>query len=251
MENFELQQFRDKLAKDIKEAPREERKGILEKEKEEPEYWQARTKKIKERQVEEITDDGLGVLVKKKTLYHGSGRSGIKIFNKAEEDTVGSGVYLTSEAKDAIGYARLRSERERSANKAGGSSVVENSVSTIYEASIENMKLCDLREDKNVKIILDGFKKFVKEKLKNPDLKWFLRGALERIIETIDSGKIRAGNLKYIAQTNGQLFSDYIKSLGYDGLIILEGGEGGNGNHDTYLIFDPEKVKINQEHKIL
>ena len=78
-----------------------------------------------------------------------------------------------------------------------------------------------------------------------------MQGGLERTIETINGGKIRAGNLKEIAQSNGKLFSDYIKSFGYEGLITLEGGEGGNGNHDTYLIFDPEKAKINQEHKIL
>lgn len=188
--------------------------------------------------------------MKKKTLYHGSGISGIKTFNKAEEDTVGSGVYFTSEAKDAIGYARLRSERERSPHKADGSPVIEDSVPTIYESSVENMKLCDLREDENVKKILDGFKETIKEKLKKPGLKWFVRGVLGQTIETINSGKVRVGNLKKIAQSNGKLFSNYIKSLGYEGLITLEGGEGGNGNHDTYLIFDPEKVKIDKEHKI-
>jgi len=250
MEKFEPQQFRDELAKEIKEAPKEDREEILEQAKETPEYWQARTEKIKERQDEEKIDDGLGVLVKKKTLYHGSGISGIKTFNKAEEDTVGSGVYFTSEAKDAIGYARIRSERERSPHKADGSPVIEDSVPTIYESSVENMKLCDLREDENVKKVLDGFKEVVKEELKKPDLQWYVQGALDKTIETINGGKIRAGNLKEITQTNGKLFSDYIKSLGYEGLITLEGGEGGNGNHDTYLIFDPEKAKISQEHNI-
>lgn len=250
MEKFEPQQFRDELAKEIKETPKEERKEILEQAKQTPEYWQARTEKIKERQDEEKVDDGLGVLVKKKTLYHGSGISGIKTFNKAEEDTVGSGIYFTSEAKDAIGYAKLRSERERSPNKADRSPVIENSVPTIYESSVENMKLCDLREDENVKRVLNEFKEISKEELKKPDLKWFVQGSLERTIETINAGKVGAGNLKEIAQSNGQLFSDYIKSLGYEGLITLEGGEGGNGNHDTYLIFDPEKAKINQEQRI-
>ena len=251
MENFESQQFRDNLAKEAKETPKLERKEILDRAKETTEYQQARGEKIKERQDEEKIDEGLGVLVKKKTLYHGSGISGIKTFNKAEEDTVGSGVYFTSEAKDAIGYARLRSERERNPQRADGQLVIENSVPTIYESSVENMQLCDLRADENVKKILDGFKEIVKKELRKPDLKWFVQGGLERTIETINSGKIRAGNLKEIAQSSGKLFSDYIQSLGYEGLITLEGGEGGNGNHDTYLIFDPEKAKISQEHKIL
>src|SRR3990167_7511519 len=149
MENFESQQFRDELAKEIKEAPKEERKEILEKAKETPEYWQARTEKIKERQDEEEIDNGFGVLVEKKTLYHGSGISGIKEqgkFTKAEEDTVGSGIYFTSEAKDAIGYARLRAKRERGRMDEQKNGKAEP---TIYESSVENMKLCDLRKEEN------------------------------------------------------------------------------------------------------
>ena len=166
MEKFEPQQFRDELAKEIKEAPKEERKEILEQAKETPEYLQARGEKIKERQDEEEIDNGLGILMKKKTLYHGSGISGIETFNKAEEDTVGSGIYFTSEAKDAIGYARLRSERERNPNRADGAPVIEDSVPTIYESSVENMKLCDLRKDENVKKVLGGFREVLKAELK-------------------------------------------------------------------------------------
>lgn len=50
MENFESQQFRDNLAKEIKEAPKEDRKKILDRAKETPKYQQAITEKIKERQ---------------------------------------------------------------------------------------------------------------------------------------------------------------------------------------------------------
>ncbi|OGZ66412.1 MAG: hypothetical protein A3C50_02590 [Candidatus Staskawiczbacteria bacterium RIFCSPHIGHO2_02_FULL_43_16] len=246
MENFESQQFRDELAKEIKETPKEGRPEILEKAKETPEYWQARTEKIKERQDEEEIDDGLGVLVKKKTIYHGSGISGIEKFDKAEEDTVGSGIYFTSEAKDAIGYARLRAKRERGRMDEQKN---EKAEPIIYESSVENMKLCDLRKGENLKKILDGYKKILREELKRTDVPWFYKSALQTSIDTIDSGKIRG--LKDVTQSNGELFSDYIKSLGYEGLITFEGGEGDNGRHDTYLIFDPEKAKINQEHKIL
>jgi len=251
MENFESQQFRDELAKEIKEVPKEERKEILEKAKETPEYWQARTEKIKERQDEEEIDNGFGVLVEKKTLYHGSGISGIKEqgkFTKAEEDTVGSGIYFTSEAKDAIGYARLRAERERMVAKRENKENKDFSP-TIYESSIENMKLLDLRKDENIKKVLEGFKAVLKEELKRTDVPWFYRGAIENSIEIINNGNMRG--LKNVTQNNGELFSKYVKSLGYEGLIALEGGEGNNDNHDTYLIFDSDKVKINQEHKIL
>ena len=244
MEKFESQQFRDDLAKEIKEAPKEKREGILENAQEKTDYWQARTEKIKERQDEEEIDDGLGILLKKKTIYHGSGTSGIEQFNNAEEDTVGSGIYFTSEAKDAVGYARRRSRGREDASP------------VIYESSVENMKLLDLRKDENVNKILEGFKKVLiektKEKWPNRIDEYYIHKSLEQAIEAINSGKVRAGNLREVTFSTGQIFSDYVKSLGYEGLTTLEGGEGDDtGNHDTYLIFDPEKVKINQEHKIL
>jgi hypothetical protein len=240
MEKFGSQQFRSELAKKIRGALKEGRKEILEKAKASPEYWQARTEKIKERQNEEEIDNGLGILVKNKTLYHGSGISGIKSFNKAEEHTVGSGVYLTSEAKDAIGYAYRRSRREKEASP------------VIYECSVRNVKLLDLRKDENVKKILDGFKQILIDELKKPDLKWYVRESFQRALDAINSGKVGSGNLREVTFSMGQMFSDYCQSLGYDGLIIFEGGERNDiGIHDTYLIFDPEKVKIIQEHKIL
>ena len=101
-----------------------------------------------------------------------------------------------------------------------------------------------------MKKILDGFKKILKEESKRTDVPWFYKGAIENSIDIINGGKVGSGNIKEVAQSNGQIFSDYIKSLGYEGLITFEGGESGNGNHDTYLIFDSEKVEINQEHNI-
>jgi hypothetical protein len=240
MEKYESQQFRDELAKKIKESPQGERKEILEKAKETPEYWQARGEKMHENQDEEEIENGLGIVVKKKTIYHGSGTSGIEQFNRAKEDTVGNGIYFTSEAKDAIGYARRRSR-----GREGASPV-------IYESSVKNMKLLDLRKDENVKKVLEGFKDILKNKLKDPDLKWNYEAVLQKAIEAINAGKVGSGNLRDITFSTGQMFSDYVKSLGYEGLVTFEGGEGDDvGSHDTYLVFDPEKVKINKENKIL
>lgn len=240
MKESNSQQFRDSLAKEIREAPKERRKDILQKAREEPEYWQARGLTIKERQAEEEIDNGFGVLVTHKTLYHGSGTSGIERLDQAEEDTVGSGVYFTSEARDAIGYARRRARR-----KEGLSPV-------IYEASVENMKLLDLRKTENVQKVLDGFREVLVEKIQNHDLKFIYQEVLRRAIAAIDSGKIRAGNLREVTFSTGNSFSNYVKSLGYEGLITVEGGEGNDvSNHDTYLIFDPKNAKITHEHKIL
>lgn len=240
MENLKTQQYRDGLAKEIEESPKDRRKEVLKSAKQTPEYWQARGERISERQDEEEIDDGLGIFVKKKTFYHGSYTSGIESFNKSEEDTVGSGIYFTSEAKDAIGYARRRARREKEVSP------------VIYESSVENMKVLNLRKDENVKQILDGFKQILIEKLKEPDLEWNYQVVLQRAVEAIASEKVGSGNLRDVTFSTGQMFSEYCKSLGYEGLITFEGGEGDDvGNHDTYLIFDPEKATIDQEYKIL
>lgn len=240
MEDQGSQQIRNELLKKIQEASKDRRKEVLENAKKTPAYWQARSDKIKRRQSEEEIDDGLGILVAKKTLYHGSGTSGIKLFNKAEEDTVGSGVYFTSRAKDAIGYARRRSRHK------------EGAVPVIYESSVDNMKLLDLRKDENVKKVMKGFRGVLKSKLNLPDLRWFDQAVLENAILAIDEGRVGSGNLRAVTFSTGRTFSDYVRSLGYDGLATFEGGEGEDiGSHDTYLIFDPGKVTINREHKIL
>ncbi len=260
MENFESQQYRDELAKEIKEVPKEDRKDVLENAKENPDYWRARTEKIKEQQDEEEIDDGLGILVKKKTLYHGSGISGIKKFDKAEDDTVGSGVYFTSEAKHAIGYARNRSERELTRQDGHAN---KDSKPVIYEVSVENLKLLDIRYNKNLGKIMKKFSKFLWERAKevkklrdeavneSERYKWNrYRNDMFDAIEAIDSGRINT-DIQSATRILGQKFSDFIKSLGYDGLVTFEGGEKNTGgNHDTYVIFDPEKVKMNQEHNI-
>ncbi len=256
VEKSESQQFRDELFNEITEIPKDKRTNSLEEAKKMPEYWQARTEKIKKRQDEIEINDGFGVLLKKKTIYHGSGIRGIKRFNKAEEETVGSGIYFTSEAKDAIGYARIRSKRERNPDRRDGLPTIEDSVPIIYESSVENIKLLDLRKNENVIKVLEGFRKILEknlqEELENPDLKYKWRGrTLRKAIETIDAGEVKAGNLREVTLSLGPTFSDYVKSLGYEGLIALEGGEEDIGEHDTYLIFDPDKIKINQEYNIL
>jgi hypothetical protein len=243
MEGFKFQS-RDKLAKRIGKSPKEERKEILEQAKETPEYLHARSEKIKERQGEEEVDNGLGVLVKRKTIYHGSGISGITKFNEAEEDTVGSGIYFTSDAKDAIGYARRRSRR------------AEDHKPIVYEANIENLKLLDLRKQENFEKILPGFadklyERYEEHKAQNNNSLTGYGVVLMRILQAIDANKISINNLKTLTQQTGKYFSEYVQSLGFDGLVVMEGGEGDDvHNHDTYLIFDPEKVSINRESTI-
>lgn len=242
------QQHRQDLAGELKSAPKENRREILDQAQTDPDYWDSRTRKSKENEepTEELLDDGKTVLIHKKTLYHGSSLNDISEFQPAEETTIGDGLYTTSEAKDAIGYARIR------ASARDGEPV-------IYEVEAENSRLLDLRSSKNVIDTLQGFRPILIEKVRNvsKDAPWFVKDGLLKSIEELDkivSEEKHTGNLKEVVSNRGNQFSEYLESLGYDGLIYLEGGEGGEGgpgNHDSYLIFDPTKVKILREHNIV
>lgn len=233
--------FRSNLAGELSETPKEERAEKLDRAKESPEYWQARQEKLAHRQEEEIINDGQGIFLKKKTLYHGSATSGIENFQKAQDNTVGSGVYFTSTAQEAIGYAKVRSVGQYK-------NPTEGEIPFIYEASVENVKLLDLRSNENLQSILPSYRALLFEKCQDPNLLWNVQGAYLAAIDSIDRGNVRSA--KTIAANTGHLFTEYIKNLGYDGLVTIEGGEGNIGDHDTYLIFDPEKIKVWQEHKI-
>ncbi|MEK7664646.1 MAG: hypothetical protein AAB361_00730 [Patescibacteria group bacterium] len=259
-ENFEPDVYRDNLAEQLKEAPREDRQEILEKAKKEPEYQVARNKKIEGRQNEEEIDDGLGVFVKKKTLYHGTSAKGIKKFEKAEETTVGDGIYLTSQAKNAIEYAYMRAKNPRGSKRleADGNPI-------IYETFVENLKLLDLRKDENLEKVMKGFGLVLWQRAKeigaeiknstasNNGLNAY-RETLFDVFKFISSGEVKkiSDIQKVTLHLEDGLFTNYVKSLGYDGLATVEGGEGDYmfKNHDSYVIFDPEKVKIIKEQKI-
>ena len=251
-ENFEPDVYRDNLAEELSEASKENRKEILDEAKQTPEYQVARNKKIEGEQNEEEINNGEGVFVKKKTLYHGTSAKGIEKFEKAEEITVGEGVYLTSQVKDAINYARVRAENARGSkkNQADGNPI-------IYETCIENLKLLDLRDNRNFKNIMKGFFYALRERensseFAGPEYSWY-RNELADKREIIGSGKMRGiDDIQMVTRADSNIFSDYVRSLGYDGLITTEGGEGeyAHQNHDSYVIFDPEKVKILKEQKI-
>lgn len=187
---------------------------------------------------EQVINDGLGLLIRHKNLYHGSGITGIQRMNISENDTVGEGIYFTSEPSNALGYAERRSREYK------------DSVPTVYSAQIENLKFLDLRNRTNITKILGGFKTLLLAK-KNTYLPstreqsmgdWIQEQKIDEVIELISSEKWLY--LKQIAFAYGKLFSEYVKSLGYDGLITIENGEGEDiGEHDTYLLFDADKIK--------
>lgn len=179
----------------------------------------------------------LDIFVKRKILYHGSATSGISRFNHAEEDTVGSGIYFTSSEKSAAEYARNRAEGKTNEQ-------------IVYKVLVEDLRLANLTTDENAKKILMGYIPILRQKVKDHADKWYVVEGALRSIEAVNADKAGAGKVKNATFGTGEWFSEYLSSLGYDGLIALEGGEKGVGAHDSYVIFNPEKVKILQEQKL-
>ncbi len=48
-------------------------------------------------------------------------------------------------------------------------------------------------------------------------------------------------------QNIGDVVTECLSQRGYDGLVTFEGGEGDIGDHDTWVMFDPDKLAgVNQ-----
>lgn len=180
------------------------------------------------------TEDGRGVIVTKKYLYHGTTIPAIKSFMEAENATIGNGVYLT-DARSAAQYANVRA----------GSSLETPRV--VYETLLENKRIFDLRDQNNVQYILGKFSQALYEAHSNTQ-EWALRRKLGELLVEAASGMVHRGNLKKAFMGAGNLVRKVIESEGYDGLIAFEGGEGGQGfDHESWVVFDPQKLPITDE----
>lgn len=186
------------------------------------------------------------IQISRKTLYHGSRVRGLTEINPAEDDTVGAGVYLTSEPMWAAGYAHIRTSNP--AEK------------TVYETEVQDLKLLDLTDQSGALPLLGKF--MVQELLKfkerhpfdpNDRDSWRNVPIINNIDEIIK--KVKQGTARYpkdLLEHFGNLANNKLSEFGLGGIKAIEGGEGGNGitrfgNHDSYVIFDPAKVKIVKE----
>lgn len=173
------------------------------------------------------------------TLFHGSATPGITEFERAEEDTVGAGVYLANEAT-ARGYALHRSRRSGTA--------------VLYEVEVEDARLVDLTEQDTVAEVMTGFRHVLQREHQQQTRDggpWYWTGALRQMIDEIDSGRgVQVGAVKLVTQRSGELFTGYLEGRGFDGVVALEGGEGELGGHHSYLLFDPAKLRIRSEQHV-
>jgi len=181
-----------------------------------------------------MTKDDLAAIVGTGLLYHGSGIQGITHFREAEEDTLGSGAYFTSEVTSAEGYARGRARQATSSP-------------TVYSVSVEGLRFIDLRDRKTLDVVMDCFADILRERLNEP-LPWNDRAVTENAIDAIRKRDYSPGRIRNVTWSHCARFSDYLQSLGYSGLIALEGGEGDYvGNHDTWLVFNPSQLSVVNE----
>lgn len=178
------------------------------------------------------------VEVEKKHLFIGKSELGLVEVPEAYETTVGDGVYLTSQQEAAEGYALRRS-------KGGG-------VPTIYKAEIQNLSLLDLTSQEAQEKFTSYWKEQLlklREELVHKE--WSAKeAAVDQALLNINTNSIRG--LRDITFSFGDLVRETLKREGFDGLIIEEGGEGRGeiGNHDSYVIFNPQDVRIIKETKV-
>lgn len=195
--------------------------------------------------------------VGKMDLFHGSPVPGIAEFKDAEETTVGSGIYLTSQRDAALGYSYVRTTDKKLTTPP-----------IVYDCQIEDVNVLTLTTRTAImdfmKYIRQELWRFRKEELpKRTDLDdnqrmWYNLGLIH-VGEELDKA-IKADRVlrpKDFLMTDGDAVREILMREGYDGIMAMEGGERGTnpftgepfsiGDHDSYVIFQPNKVKILKE----
>lgn len=189
-----------------------------------------------------VVRDGLPVLeVKRMELYHGSQATEIEEFRLGWKYTVAKGVYFTSDFDVAKEYATIGFYNEYRHP-------------TVYIVEIKDLKLLDLRDQVALERVLrqPDFVELVKTKSEvHSSFMKVLETKQGRLAEFLydDSSGNDSGPLS-------DLFGDYLKSKGFDGLVVNERliqffpsfsinhNEHTVAIHDSWVIFDPKKVTV-------
>lgn len=173
-------------------------------------------------------------------LYHGSPVNEITAFKEANEDTIGRGVYFTTDRKAAKRYAVARSNGTKS---------------RVYEVEVSNLDIADLRTRAGQEAFARLFKQSLLDwkedhlpNLKGPSdvlirsIREQREKAIKELIEKIDDNSFK--HLRDLTFAWGDLVSKTLSSLGYNGLISIEGEPPQIDFHDSVVIFNPQNVKI-------
>lgn len=201
-----------------------------------------------------VEGDNLGVFLKEKRLFHGSSNSEVSQFMTREEVkaaditdgvTVGEGLYLTSSEKAANAYAQRRTRNLAKKEGVGPTS---------YEVQVDSLKLLDLRNDGNISVFTEKFRVYLVSILKSEEaekLNWMVHSSIIEALQEIQNGVSLRNIQKLSGYAMAGVFTCFVKEQGYDGVVTFEGGEGHEddvathtGEHDTYVIFNPDKAIV-------
>jgi hypothetical protein len=176
-------------------------------------------------------------------LYHGSPVTGIRELKAAVDTTIGDGVYLTSHEAWAVEYAFIRTHKG-----------TEKEKPTVYEVEIKDMTLLNLTTKQSLIEFMKFFVEVLDKKYEKlgKEASLIFRTRLGDDIKKIRDAlkKDKALYPREILEATGSYAAEALTKLGYSGLFAIEGSEAGTGAHDSYVIFDPKKVKIVREVEI-
>lgn len=236
----------------------------------------------KEPKKEDAKEEIPSVQIEKIRLFHGSVMEGIKIILPAKDETIGHGTYFTSQRYAAEIYALNRSSGLNLEYKTDSNeerlrkhivTPVGPQIPVVYEVEVENLKLADIRTQENFKSVMKGYRDYLidyRKKFLKSNLTWDENIENDHIDQAIGTIDVLEGNAsefvglskykhlsfekiapKDILQYTGRTFTEYLMKKKYDGILAIEGGERESGQHDSYVIFDPEKIKIIETVKIV
>lgn len=206
-----------------------------------------------------------GFHIKDTNLYYGSDIVDLSELRHAQATTIGWGVYLTSTFNAARSYALVRG-----LDKNRGS--VSELSAAVYKVNLKDLEIVNLFSKDALKdfskLYVEYLIKILKERKATGQgdedaLVFYLTNrGLQRRIKDIQLVKVP--NLKHLGKGfgGGKFVTSYLSSLGYDGLMAFEGGEYADylkdeetntinvGKHDSYVIFDPAKLKVVGEERV-
>lgn len=185
---------------------------------------------------------------KAEVLYHGSGVPGIRNFKPAQHQTMGTGLYCTTERDSAEVYAswRARTKYGGELDPVDGISVPKEFTPTLYSFRSNGMRFYDLRREDAKKALHPLWIKHLKEN--RQEMHWTQKYPINEVIRR--AGEDRPLNRNsftggYQSSIN-QLFTEFLKQLGFDGVVGVEfdrDGKFNTGECNSYVVFDPAKLE--------
>ncbi|MBW2981710.1 hypothetical protein KY343_02410 [Candidatus Woesearchaeota archaeon] len=185
------------------------------------------------------------------SIAHGTNVSGIKRFRKADNPRIAAGVYFTSWLSSIAEDFAVRRTESRG---------LRGDRPTVYYAEVPDVKLVDLRDERTLETVLQGFADYVEKTDER-------RANAVRI--KVEKDQHKEKGLAEVMIGVQDRFTEYLQSLGYDGLVCVEEREIErvkepdyqfyyteeqyeklHCKYDSIVVFDPEKIKIVEEKEL-